>query len=147
MSVILPAELIVPKVRWPWRMWPHRKPSWLHPLCDPSTTQPHGMHPLHFLHKALQQQVAFNFLSPLVHGPDTRKSISKRGLIIHAPIPMEPSDIHSAVSWEPQSFGYCCVSGTACALHVENQQRESTEVSSGCGNQTRSWYKIWKLSK
>lgn len=100
-------------------------------LCDPSTTQPHGMHPLHFLHKALQKQVAFNFLSPLVLEPGTGKSISKRGLIIHALIPVELSDIYSAVSREPRSFEFCFVSGTACALH-------STDVYSGCGNQTKS---------
>lgn len=34
-------------------------------------------------------------------------------------IPVELSDIYSTVSGELQSFEFCLVSGTACALHVE----------------------------
>lgn len=66
--------------------------------------------------KILQQQVVFNFLSPLVLQPGTARCISERGLIINTLIPVELSDIYSAVSGEPQSFEFCFVSGTACAL-------------------------------
>lgn len=65
-------------------------------------------------------------ISCLLWSSSLAQRISERGLIINTLIPVELSDIYSAVSGEPQSFEFCFVSGTACA-----QQKPATRGHTG----------------